>query len=514
MAKKEFKYDLTIGMIVKNEINDLRHCLETLQPLRDRISCELIITDTGSTDGTQALAKEFADVYLEFEWCNDFSKARNTGTQIAQGRWFLTIDADHWFDESVLEIASFLQNPEVDTLYDAVNLSIRNYNHSKEDLTQYFVTKSPLLTNFTQGRRMFHYPIHESIFYNGEKTCTIPFIMHHWGYLPQNKTSKQDRNLPLMRKLVKNSPKDLKARYQLFMALSDPKEKETFFAQSIKVGIPLAKETEECKIWVMLLRMHYLQSLTNQEQWDKAEKVLSTWHDYIPDSVFQLDFLGFSIRYFLNRGSQYHPKALELFPLYHRLFLKEQAEPQEKYYGFSSFFYGSLTNYALLESSLLQQTLSGEELIPLSQAVGYTFESKEEKHPYMMSYCNFGFLRQDYEFLATLFDFIQEKGTSSEKEMLVSALTNKFHTFTPEQQQDFLKGFQTKSPFLQELQSLQKEFPVVSPVADVTLLKESLLSLLMEKRIEEARPLFLLLQQHSPTDPVLGSLSPLFPPLH
>ncbi|MEG2054679.1 MAG: hypothetical protein RR052_07030, partial [Oscillospiraceae bacterium] len=43
---------LTIGLIVKNEEKSLRKCLTALKPLRDAIPCELIITDTGSTDTT------------------------------------------------------------------------------------------------------------------------------------------------------------------------------------------------------------------------------------------------------------------------------------------------------------------------------------------------------------------------------------------------------------------------------------------------------------------------------
>ena len=43
---------LSIGMIVKNEMDCLQRCLESLTPSREAIPCEVVIADTGSTDGT------------------------------------------------------------------------------------------------------------------------------------------------------------------------------------------------------------------------------------------------------------------------------------------------------------------------------------------------------------------------------------------------------------------------------------------------------------------------------
>lgn len=47
---------LSIGMIVKNEIRCLERCLKSLEPLRKTIPCELVIADTGSTDGSREVA--------------------------------------------------------------------------------------------------------------------------------------------------------------------------------------------------------------------------------------------------------------------------------------------------------------------------------------------------------------------------------------------------------------------------------------------------------------------------
>ena len=52
---------LSIGMIVKNEEKKLEKCLRALEPLRKAVPCELVIADTGSTDGTRTIAEKYAD---------------------------------------------------------------------------------------------------------------------------------------------------------------------------------------------------------------------------------------------------------------------------------------------------------------------------------------------------------------------------------------------------------------------------------------------------------------------
>ncbi|MCH5186354.1 MAG: glycosyltransferase, partial [Oscillospiraceae bacterium] len=52
---------LSVGLIVKNEEKYLRRCLDGLKPILNALDAELIITDTGSTDGTLEIAREFTD---------------------------------------------------------------------------------------------------------------------------------------------------------------------------------------------------------------------------------------------------------------------------------------------------------------------------------------------------------------------------------------------------------------------------------------------------------------------
>ncbi|OLP17763.1 glycosyltransferase [Leptolyngbya sp. 'hensonii'] len=81
---------LSLCMIVKDEAALLPRCLSSLQGLVD----EMIVVDTGSTDGTIAIAQQFGAQVHAFPWQDDFALARNESLQYARGEWILVLDAD------------------------------------------------------------------------------------------------------------------------------------------------------------------------------------------------------------------------------------------------------------------------------------------------------------------------------------------------------------------------------------------------------------------------------------
>jgi glycosyltransferase involved in cell wall biosynthesis len=82
--------DLSLCMIVKNE---QVHIPQTLTSVKEVVD-EMIVLDTGSTDRTVEIAKELGAKVYHFEWCNDFSAARNEALKYARGKWILVLDAD------------------------------------------------------------------------------------------------------------------------------------------------------------------------------------------------------------------------------------------------------------------------------------------------------------------------------------------------------------------------------------------------------------------------------------
>ncbi len=81
---------LSLCMIVKDEAVALPKCLQSVKAVVD----EMVVVDTGSSDQTREIAQEFGAKVYDFDWCNDFSAARNHSLKYVQGDWVLVLDAD------------------------------------------------------------------------------------------------------------------------------------------------------------------------------------------------------------------------------------------------------------------------------------------------------------------------------------------------------------------------------------------------------------------------------------
>jgi glycosyltransferase involved in cell wall biosynthesis len=66
------KATLSVSMIVRDESEHLAGALENLRQFAD----EVVVLDTGSTDDTKRLAEAAGAVVRDFQWCDDFAKAR------------------------------------------------------------------------------------------------------------------------------------------------------------------------------------------------------------------------------------------------------------------------------------------------------------------------------------------------------------------------------------------------------------------------------------------------------
>ncbi len=81
---------VSLCMIVKNEEKTLPRCLESVKGVFD----EIVIADTGSTDGTVKAAEKYTDKVCFFKWCNDFAAARNFAFSKASCDYIMWLDAD------------------------------------------------------------------------------------------------------------------------------------------------------------------------------------------------------------------------------------------------------------------------------------------------------------------------------------------------------------------------------------------------------------------------------------
>ncbi|MFQ6723869.1 MAG: glycosyltransferase [Clostridia bacterium] len=90
---------ISVCMIVKNEENVLGRCLDCVRQFAD----EIVIVDTGSTDKTREIASKYTDKVVDYEWCDDFSKARNYSFSKATGDYIMWIDADDVIEPGEIE---------------------------------------------------------------------------------------------------------------------------------------------------------------------------------------------------------------------------------------------------------------------------------------------------------------------------------------------------------------------------------------------------------------------------
>jgi glycosyltransferase involved in cell wall biosynthesis len=85
---------LTISLLISDRLDTVPRCLDSLRLILDAIPSELILIDTSKNSKINALLKTYTDQVYEFEWCNDFAKARNEGLKRAKGEWFMFLDDD------------------------------------------------------------------------------------------------------------------------------------------------------------------------------------------------------------------------------------------------------------------------------------------------------------------------------------------------------------------------------------------------------------------------------------
>ena len=85
---------LSICMIVRDEAALLPASLSDAAQLAD----ELIVVDTGSRDGSKAIARCYTEKVYDFSWRDDFAAARNVSFSYASGDMVMWLDADDRID--------------------------------------------------------------------------------------------------------------------------------------------------------------------------------------------------------------------------------------------------------------------------------------------------------------------------------------------------------------------------------------------------------------------------------
>lgn len=183
---------LSACMIVKDEESILAECIASLEGLVD----EIVVYDTGSTDGTIELARQHGARVIEGYWDDDFGRARNAALEHCKGQWILHIDADETIVGDIEATRTLLRNPSTD---DAILVVIDNLAPGEGNGMQH---KGCRLFRRVRGQWMGR--LHEQVVARpGQAPLPRGIIDNlqiiHTGYLPElvEKRNKGERNTKL-----------------------------------------------------------------------------------------------------------------------------------------------------------------------------------------------------------------------------------------------------------------------------------------------------------------------------
>ncbi len=189
------RIQLSISLLISDKIHAIRKCLDSLVPILMQIPSELIIIHTTEDEEIRNLALRYTDQVIQFQWCDDFSKARNVGLEAAQGEWFMYIDDDEWLEDSG-EIVTFFTSGEY-RAYNSATYVVRNYTQWAG--TDYIDAHVGRMICRTPEVR-FSNAVHEYIGPFREPTKVFSVYVHHYGYVRNIIETKTNRNLILMQK--------------------------------------------------------------------------------------------------------------------------------------------------------------------------------------------------------------------------------------------------------------------------------------------------------------------------
>lgn len=100
-------------LIVQDEEDRLPGCLQSVHDVVD----EIVVVDTGSSDDTSEVAKEYGAEIYHFEWTGHFGDAKNESFKHATSEWILRIDADERLSPELREHIRELVQTDEDIIY-------------------------------------------------------------------------------------------------------------------------------------------------------------------------------------------------------------------------------------------------------------------------------------------------------------------------------------------------------------------------------------------------------------
>ncbi|WP_163328952.1 glycosyltransferase family 2 protein [Desulfurobacterium thermolithotrophum] len=183
-------------IIAKNEEENLPRLLRSIKGKFD----ELILVDTGSTDRTKEIAKEYGCKVIEHEW-KGFADARNRAIKEATGDWIWHFDADFELEEEEYKKA-LLFFKYLPKEIEGISICIRNF----DAVGRIKALSSNIFIHRNKKHIVWKGKVHETPVV--KVAIGVPIFVNHYGYIDKNiLLKKAERNLKLLEDEISTIPK-------------------------------------------------------------------------------------------------------------------------------------------------------------------------------------------------------------------------------------------------------------------------------------------------------------------
>ncbi|KKO19773.1 MAG: glycosyltransferase [Candidatus Brocadia sp.] len=200
--KKSQHQKISACLIVKNEEELLPNCLSSIKNTVD----EIIIVDTGSTDSTVTIAKDFGAKVYHHPWNDSFSEARNHCLKYASGNWIFQIDADEELEQAdIMKLQKAINNVKCNAIAVAIHSAIQDNYHTFYNIRI-----------FRRGKGFYQGIIHEQLIIDGDRLSADIRLYHHGYNLdPHKMKEKWQKTTRLLQKQLEQNKYDSFAWFNL-----------------------------------------------------------------------------------------------------------------------------------------------------------------------------------------------------------------------------------------------------------------------------------------------------------
>ncbi|QDF65628.1 glycosyltransferase family 2 protein [Shewanella sp. SNU WT4] len=169
------KHSLSVILITKNEADRVEPCLKSVADIAD----EIIILDSGSTDGTVTICQKYTSNIEITDWPG-FGKQKQRALNKASCDWVLSIDADEALDETMQQaLSNLLAQEHIDETAFTLPWGVTLYGKT----LKYGRSARSVLRLFKRdGAKYTLDEVHETVIPSAGKTGKLAGLLLHYTH--------------------------------------------------------------------------------------------------------------------------------------------------------------------------------------------------------------------------------------------------------------------------------------------------------------------------------------------